>query len=320
MTLVLRAGPPVPRGFCYIPGKSGLSGKPGIAHFAMMAAPVTNSAFGIFAKAMRDNPYARFRCAPDGLQVAIEDFGKTPEALDATQSIEVYRGGYGTTLNPFAADRAWITRVVPGPEHDDIAPEWAQSDQPRTFVNWFMASAFAVWAGRQIAPDMHFRLPTAAEWEHAATGGNLFARFGTDTGTLEEREGSPSGFNAHFGAEYPAAVHSYPPNPYGLYDMGGNVGEWCHSPSQYPRCVAVRGAWHSVAMPDDYPLWMPLATQACHREPHIGFRCVMSFPETQADVLVDPPHTEPHTSFPIIAEDIDAIDWNRFVEDLLPKS
>ena len=86
-------------------------------------------------------------------------------------------------------------------------------NHPVVRVSWYGAMAYARWVGK--------RLPTEAEWEKAARGG-LVGKTYPWGNTIDIT-------NANYGntVGYTTAVGSYPANGYGLYDMGGNVWEWC---------------------------------------------------------------------------------------------
>ena len=98
---------------------------------------------------------------------------------------------------------------------DDTKATW-----PVNWVKWYGAYAFAQY--------YTVSLPTEAQWECAARGGQQL-EYPTNDGTLDLTKANYNGdtpgvYNPN---GHSVTVGSYPANPYGLYDMGGNVWEWC---------------------------------------------------------------------------------------------
>ena len=88
----------------------------------------------------------------------------------------------------------------------------AQSDHPVVNITWHAAKAFCQWEGK--------RLPTEVEWEFAARGGRAALFPWGD----EPPEETRANYNNVVGTTTP--VTAYPPNPYGLFDMAGNVWQF----------------------------------------------------------------------------------------------
>jgi sulfatase modifying factor 1 len=126
----------------------------------------------------------------------------------------------------------WRQPEGPG---SDLEGRW---DHPVVHIAWEDAEAYCRWVGK--------RLPTEAEWEYAARGGLNAKRFAWGD---VERPGGEFRCNRWTG-DFPyhndeedgfygtAPVGSFPPNDYGLFDMGGNVWNWCsdiYDPGLYAR-------------------------------------------------------------------------------------
>jgi sulfatase modifying factor 1 len=96
-------------------------------------------------------------------------------------------------------------------------------DEPVTFVTWRQAVEFCSWLSK--AESRPYRLPTEAEWEYACRAGTTTAFHTGDTLSPEEANlGVAKDGKTRQGV---LPVGRFTPNAWGLYDMHGNVAEWC---------------------------------------------------------------------------------------------
>lgn len=318
-TKILNQPPAAPSGMVWIPGGEFTMGtdndmgwpdeKPAhhvkVDGFFMDATEVTNAQFRKFVEATKYVTTAEKAITIEEIMRQVPPGTPPPpkESLVAGSMVFTIPNGK-VDLKDFSQWWRW----VPGanwqhPEGPDSAID-GKDEHPVVHVSWDDAMAFAKWAGK--------RLPTEAEWEFAARGGldnklNAWgdAKPGQDgkwqcniwQGEFPRKNTKDDGF------ERTAPVKSYAHNGYGLYDMAGNVWEWCsdwydrdlytkrsgrvtsnpqgpertndpHHPFE-PRRVQRGG---SFLCNDSYcSRYRPSARHGCTPDTgmsHVGFRCV----------------------------------------------
>jgi formylglycine-generating enzyme required for sulfatase activity len=210
------------------------------------------------------------------------------------------RGGWGVGSDG---------QFVQAKEFDWRKTGFEQADShPVVNVSWNDCQAFAKWLTEQsrelgyIRQEQSYRLPTEAEWEYAARGGEYgWYSFGDNPEELVQygnvadksfNRVQESSYRTVIGDDqsaYTSTVGRYRANAFGLFDMHGNVWEWCsdwygeypidavtdwQGPDQGVERVHRGGGWHdgAIACRSAYRLWT--SPQDRHRD--LGFRLALS--------------------------------------------
>ncbi|MFH0878958.1 MAG: SUMF1/EgtB/PvdO family nonheme iron enzyme [Lentisphaerota bacterium] len=144
------------------------------------------------------------------------------------------------------------------------APKWFSAHKPMTHVSHEEAAAYCRWASEKYG--VKARLPSEAEWEYAARGGIPDARYPWGWGTPANR--------ACFKAAKPRKTGCYPPNAFGLFDLAGNVFEWCRADGSPDAFPARGGSW---AESDERMLRVHhvVLFSSSYRNADVGFRILV---------------------------------------------
>jgi sulfatase modifying factor 1 len=145
---------------------------------------------------------------------------------------------------------------------------------PVVQVSWEDAVAYSKWAGK--------RLPTAAEWEKAAQGGKPNSKFPWGNEDIDNDKPKANTWQGEFpytntnrdGFYRAAPVRSFPANDYGLYDLAGNVWEWCADGENGEKAVKGGSFLCNASYCEGYRIEKKMTSSADTGLEHTGFRCV----------------------------------------------
>lgn len=239
----------------------------------------------------------------------IDNKGKVVEIIDKTSFI------MKEDVNVYPDELCWARDFVHS-YNDPMVKTYFNhpmfNEYPVVGITWAQAKAYCDWKTKDVNQElsrqrlntaMDYRLPTEAEWEYASRGGVEGTIYPWGGPYIRNGKGC---FYANFkplrgnysedGAAFTNTVASYTPNPFGLYDMSGNVAEWCEDafelvntfandlnpvyknnvysdrPKVLQRKVIRGGSWKDIG----FYLQNSVRTFEYQNstKPFIGFRCV----------------------------------------------
>jgi len=196
--------------------------------FWMDATPVTNKQFKEFVAATNYVTTAEKAPTLEEIMSQVPPGTPPPDPKLLVPAALVFKPTKGEV--PLTRHFIWWDWVPGADWRHPLGPDSTiegKEDHPVVQVSWYDAEAYAKWAGK--------RLPTEAEWEFAAYGGKNDISYVWGNDEFSEENPQANIWQGHFpykstkpnGYIGTTAVKTFPPNPYGLYDMAGNVWQWC---------------------------------------------------------------------------------------------
>jgi hypothetical protein len=195
-----------------------------------------------------------------------KDFWKFPFVRDGKEipleeAVKVFKDRTG-----LPAPRGWINQNYPE----------GKADFPVTDITWYEAAAYAEFRGKA--------LPTVFQWEKAARDGAFDPRYNAmPWGFIKQGETTNNRANFSNTTALPVQSLEFGMSPFGVYNMAGNVAEWCLNRSSN-KFVTSGGAWNDLPYSfGDYGEYPGFSSSE-----RLGFRCVLNFSDAQGDQGAEP--------------------------------
>ena len=246
----------------------------------------------------------------DDTEITNNEYRQFTEELDQDLEIELPEGINIANLIPDTT--VWANDFTHHYGDPMVTYYWSHpafDNYPVVGVNWDAARYFCEWrtnhlnswrADEGLPPNPNFRLPSETEWEYAARGGRDMAKYPWGNPYIRNAKGCiianfKSGRGNYYddGFAYSSPVGFYFANDYGLYDMSGNVAEWCedaYNPSSVPLVwdlnpiyyndkivhkIVRGGSWKDISY------YLETGTKTFeHKDSSkssLGFRCAMTY-------------------------------------------